>query len=74
MIHKNFQASYLQFHLYKMMWKMYHMMLSHYLQIFRYKKQSTVSLNKFMFIKINSNMFEAEFQKIIDKTCYRMYF
>ena len=74
MIHKNFQASYLQFHLYKMMWKMYHMMLSHYLQMFRYKKQSTVSLNKFMFIKINSNMFEAEFQKIIDKTCYRMYF
>ena len=51
MIHKNFQASYLQFHLYKMMWKMYHMMLSHYLQIFRYKKQSTISLNKFMFIK-----------------------
>ena len=42
---------YLQFHLYKMMRKMYHMMLSHYLQIFRYKKQSTISLNKFMFIK-----------------------
>ena len=48
---KNFQACYLQFHLYKMMRKMYHMMLSHYLQIFRYKKQSTISLNKFMFIK-----------------------
>ena len=31
MIHKNFQACYLQFHLYKMMRKMYHMMLSHYL-------------------------------------------
>ena len=33
---------------YKMTRKMYHMMLSHYLQIFRYKKQSTVSLNKFI--------------------------
>ena len=51
MIHKNFQACYHQFHLYKMMRKMYHRMLSHYLQLFRYKKQSTISLNKFMFIK-----------------------
>ena len=31
--------------------KMYHMMLSHYLQIFSYKKQSTISSSKFMFIK-----------------------
>ena len=34
MIHKNFQACCLEFHLYKMMRKMYHMMLSHNLQIF----------------------------------------
>ena len=43
MIHKNFQACYLQFHLYKLMRKMYHMMMSHCLPIFRYKKQSTIS-------------------------------
>ena len=50
MIHKNFQACYLQFHLYKMTRKIhhmmtrkiYHVMLSHYLQIFQYKKQSTI--------------------------------
>ena len=42
MIHKNFQACYLQFHLYKMMRKIHHMMLGQYLQIFQYKKQSTI--------------------------------
>ena len=35
MARKNFQACYLQFQLYKMMEEMYHIMLSHYLQIFR---------------------------------------
>ena len=33
MIHKIFQACYLQFHLYKMTRKMYHMMFSHYIPI-----------------------------------------
>ena len=32
---QNFQACYLQFDLYKMIRKMYHMVLSHYLEIFR---------------------------------------
>ena len=32
---QNFQACYLQFYLYKMIRKMYHIVLSHYLQIFR---------------------------------------
>ena len=33
MIHKIFQVCYLQFHLYKMTRKMYHMMFSHYIPI-----------------------------------------
>ena len=32
---KNFQTCYLQFHLYRMIRKIYHIMLSHFLQIFR---------------------------------------
>ena len=45
MMHRNFQSCYLQFHLYEMTKKMYHMMLSHYWKIFLQKKQSTTSLN-----------------------------
>ena len=73
-IHKNFHGCCLQFHLYMMMRKMYHTMSSHYLQIFWQKKQSTVLLNKFMFIKVDTNMFKTDFQKIGDRNFYRKYF
>ena len=80
MILKNFQACCLQFQLYMMMRKMYCMMLSNYLQLFRLKYIIEQIIVKYIIEqiyvhkKINTNLLKTNFQKNVDKTCYKMYF
>ena len=52
-----FQACYLQLHFFKMMRKIYQMMLSHYLQIFQQKKQSTIHFISQLRAKLNVAQF-----------------
>ena len=73
MIHKNFQAWCVQLHLYKMTRKVYHDVEWLFTNVLIESTISYYWLN-LCSQKAEANFLKIDFQKIVGKTCCRMYF